>query len=322
MFYIATATHLQRTAPWLEELPGGIDYLKKVVINDCLGICAELEDMLQTSHRNYRCEWKEVAYDTDLQKKFQQFANTTDTHNSEHIEYIDVRGQRHPNVYSWPDIPGPALFTKETAPVEGSEEAQGWTWVFAGLAAHYPQFSGGLSVKHGRAELAVFRLPGGLQGTGRWFATQNVCPAKQARTISRGLVGELPDGRVTLADPIYKSTYDLDTGKGISNPALNLSTFAVQVDKDGRVVVRLPEAETLAAAFEKQASDAADAVGFKRPLPPSSPDEDTGMTTTGSAPTSERSTPFSTPRATSKESPSKESPVKDSSRRKSDPLDW
>mmetsp|Transcript_23731 Transcript_23731/g.50449 ORF Transcript_23731/g.50449 Transcript_23731/m.50449 type:complete len:226 (+) Transcript_23731:3-680(+) len=208
-----------------------------------------------------------------------------------------MRGQRHPNVYSWPDITGPALFTKETAPVEGSEEAEGWTWVFAGLAAAYPQYSGGLAIKHGSAEIAIFRLPGGLQGTGRWFATQNVCPTKQARTISRGLVGELPDGRVTLADPIYKSTYELETGKGISNPALNLSTFVVQVDKDGRVLAWLPEAGTLATAFEKQASDAADAVGFKRPPPPSSPDEDTGMTPTGSAPSTKRSSPESSPRS-------------------------
>jgi len=297
MFYISTAKHLQRTAPWLEEMPGGIGYLRKVVIDDSLGICAELEQLFLASHRNYRCEWKEVAYDTDLQNKFQQFVNTTETHNSEHIEYIDMRGQRHPNVYSWPDITGPALFTKETAPVEGSEEAHGWTWVFGGLAVDYPKCSCGLAVKHGRAELAVFRVAGGLQGAARWFATQNICPTKQARTISRGLVGELPDGRVTLADPIYKSTYELDTGRGIANPALNLSTFSVRVGDDGRVSLWLPDAETLATAFEKQASDAADAVGFKVPLPPNGPDRDTGMTPTASPPSTPRSGPNDSPRS-------------------------
>merc|ERR1712060_841926 len=98
--------------------------------------------------------------------------------------------------------------------------------------------------KHGRTEIAVFRMAGGLQETSRWLATQNICPTKQARTISRGLVGELPDGRVTLADPIYKSTYELETGRGISNSALNLSTFLVRVDQQGQVLLWLPKAET------------------------------------------------------------------------------
>jgi nitrite reductase (NADH) large subunit len=319
MFYISTAKHLQRTAPWLEELPGGIDYLRKVVIDDVLGICQDLENMLMHSHRNYRCEWKEVAYDTDLHKKFQQYVNTTETQNSEHIEYIDVRGQRHPNIYSWPDITGPAVFAKEKAPVEGSEDAQGWAWVFGGLAVDYPSRGGGLAVKHGQAELAVFCLPGSGENTGRWFATQNICPTKQARTISRGLVGVTPDGRVTLADPIYKSTYELETGKGLSNPALNLSTFLVRVDQQGQVLLWLPKAETLSAAFEKQASDAAEAVGFKRP--PSNV-EGTGLTPTASVASSKSSIAGSEKsQAGSAAASLKNSPVT-SPRRSASNLDW
>merc|ERR1719443_956044 len=63
MFYISTAKHLQRTAPWLEEMPGGIAYLKKVVIDDTLGICSELEALLENAASTYKCEWKEVAYE-------------------------------------------------------------------------------------------------------------------------------------------------------------------------------------------------------------------------------------------------------------------
>merc|ERR1712169_112498 len=43
MFYVRTADRLQRTSVWTENLEGGLDYLKDVVINDSLGICAELE---------------------------------------------------------------------------------------------------------------------------------------------------------------------------------------------------------------------------------------------------------------------------------------
>lgn len=43
MFYIRTADKLQRTARWIEQLPDGIIYLRRVILEDQLGICAELE---------------------------------------------------------------------------------------------------------------------------------------------------------------------------------------------------------------------------------------------------------------------------------------
>jgi len=43
MFYIRTADKLQRTAPWVESFEGGVDKLRKILIDDELGICADLE---------------------------------------------------------------------------------------------------------------------------------------------------------------------------------------------------------------------------------------------------------------------------------------
>ena len=43
MFYIRTADRLQRTAPWIESLDGGLDYVRDVIVDDALGICAELD---------------------------------------------------------------------------------------------------------------------------------------------------------------------------------------------------------------------------------------------------------------------------------------
>ncbi|MDQ3900568.1 MAG: nitrite reductase large subunit NirB, partial [Actinomycetota bacterium] len=40
MFYVRTADRLQRTAPWLEEMEGGLDHLRDVIVRDSLGICA------------------------------------------------------------------------------------------------------------------------------------------------------------------------------------------------------------------------------------------------------------------------------------------
>lgn len=46
MFYIRTADKLTRTAPWLDNMEGGIDYLRSVIIDDKLGLNDHLEEEL------------------------------------------------------------------------------------------------------------------------------------------------------------------------------------------------------------------------------------------------------------------------------------
>lgn len=75
MFYIKTADPLTRTATWLNKMEGGITYLQNVVINDSLGICNELEKEMQALVDSYKCEWKEVVDNPELQKKFSHFVN-------------------------------------------------------------------------------------------------------------------------------------------------------------------------------------------------------------------------------------------------------
>lgn len=68
MFYIRTADKLQRTARWMEALPGGIKYLKEVILEDKLGICADLEKQMQELVGSYFCEWTEVVKDAGRRK--------------------------------------------------------------------------------------------------------------------------------------------------------------------------------------------------------------------------------------------------------------
>ncbi|KAI9451186.1 hypothetical protein F5148DRAFT_1334004 [Russula earlei] len=75
MFYIKTADPLTRTATWLNKMEGGINYLRNVVVNDSLGIAAELEKEMQGLVDNYRCEWKEVVDDPLLRERFNHFVN-------------------------------------------------------------------------------------------------------------------------------------------------------------------------------------------------------------------------------------------------------
>ncbi|MCG6282807.1 nitrite reductase (NAD(P)H), partial [Vibrio diabolicus] len=44
MFYVRTADKLQRTSVWLDNLEGGLDYLKQVVLDDSLGLGEQLEN--------------------------------------------------------------------------------------------------------------------------------------------------------------------------------------------------------------------------------------------------------------------------------------
>ena len=76
MFYIRTADRLQRTARWLEQLPGGLKYLQQVVLEDKLGICASLEAQMQELVDSYFDEWAEALKDPAIAAKFRQFANT------------------------------------------------------------------------------------------------------------------------------------------------------------------------------------------------------------------------------------------------------
>jgi len=72
MYYIQTAAPLMRTAAWLDKLEGGIEQLKKVVIDDSLNIVADLEKEMQFLVDAYECEWKQVI-ESETSKNTNQF---------------------------------------------------------------------------------------------------------------------------------------------------------------------------------------------------------------------------------------------------------
>jgi nitrite reductase (NADH) large subunit len=94
MFYVRTADRLQRTASWLENLEGGLEYLRSVVCDDKLGIAAELEAAMALVINTYECEWKKAVEDPATLKRFRHFVNS-DTLDS-NIVLVDERGQRRP----------------------------------------------------------------------------------------------------------------------------------------------------------------------------------------------------------------------------------
>ena len=94
MFYVRTADRLQRTSVWRENLEGGLDYLKDVVINDKLGLGAELEADMQQLVDTYECEWKAAVTNPETRKRFRQFVNSDQE--DKHVVFVEERGQIRP----------------------------------------------------------------------------------------------------------------------------------------------------------------------------------------------------------------------------------
>lgn len=94
MFYVRTGDRLQRTARWMENMEGGLDYLRDVILNDRLGIAEALEQQMQQVIDTYQCEWKATLESPDKLKRFRQFVNSDQT--DTHITFVEERGQIRP----------------------------------------------------------------------------------------------------------------------------------------------------------------------------------------------------------------------------------
>mgnify|MGYP001024009590 CR=1 FL=1 len=94
MFYVRTADRLQRTSTWRDNLEGGLDYLKDVVVDDSLGLAAELEAQMQHVVDTYQCEWKTAVTTPEVRQRFRAFVNSEQP--DEHIVFVEERGQIRP----------------------------------------------------------------------------------------------------------------------------------------------------------------------------------------------------------------------------------
>ncbi|MEI6708322.1 MAG: (2Fe-2S)-binding protein [Methylococcales bacterium] len=93
-FYVRTADRLQRTSVWMENMEGGLDYLKSVIIDDKLGLGEQLEQQMQTVIDTYQCEWKTTIEDESKLKRFHHFINSDAT--DDNVVFVEERGQIRP----------------------------------------------------------------------------------------------------------------------------------------------------------------------------------------------------------------------------------
>lgn len=250
MFYIRTADRLQRTARWLEGLPGGIKYLREVVLDDKLGINESLEAQMAELVDSFFDEWAEAIKNPAIAAKFKQFNNTEET-----TENMEIERDR--------DQPRPVFWAKEPARDDFQGLKERWSstaWQPVIGASHFDGADGlpnGISatIKRGDTQLAVWRI------RGRYYATQQMCPHKRSFVLSDGLIGvenaASSDGSggggaaaaaaaaPWVSCPNHKRNFDLAGGACKNDAELSIATFGVEERADGLVYLKLPPVEEL-----------------------------------------------------------------------------
>ena len=113
--------------------------------------------------------------------------------------------------------------------------AAGWHTICA-LAQLEPLW--GEAALVGEHQIALFLL-----ADGRLFVVSNGDPATGSQVMSRGIVGSRGD-RPTVASPLHKQVYDLQTGECFGSPEYVLPIYPVRVD-NAWVQVRVPSTAVL-----------------------------------------------------------------------------
>jgi nitrite reductase (NADH) large subunit len=95
MYYVRTADRLQRTATWVEDHEGGLDAIRAVVLEDSLGVCADLDAAMAGHVDAYEDEWAAVLADPEKLRRFGSFVNAPAEPDAS-LAYVSERGQPRP----------------------------------------------------------------------------------------------------------------------------------------------------------------------------------------------------------------------------------
>jgi nitrite reductase (NADH) large subunit len=95
MFYVRTADRLQRTAAWVQDYEGGLDAIRAVVLDDSLGIGADLDEAMSAHVGAYEDEWAAALADPEKLRRFASFVNAPEQADPS-LAYVGERGQARP----------------------------------------------------------------------------------------------------------------------------------------------------------------------------------------------------------------------------------
>ncbi|URQ62358.1 nitrite reductase large subunit NirB [Pantoea alhagi] len=210
MFYIRTADRLQRTSVWMDNLEGGLEYLREVVIHDSLGIGAELEQEMQQVVDSWQCEWRTTLASPDRLRLFRATLNSDEP--DETLQWQQERGQIRP----------------ATAPQSVTLPLPHEPWSdICTLEAIPPQ--AGIGARLGGQRIALFRFGDVI------YALDDNEPGTNASVMSRGILGDVA-GEPIVISPLYKQRFRLRDGIALDGADLQLRCWPVRIVA-GRVLV-------------------------------------------------------------------------------------
>jgi nitrite reductase (NADH) large subunit len=237
MFYIRTADRLTRTSVWLDKMEGGIEHLRRVVVEDSLGIAADLERDMAKLVEGYFCEWKDAVNDPVKRASFRRLSAEVPA---------NVAAPAGPAALQ------PAPSAESSAPAHAGSvrrlKVLHRQWVRLAAVNDVPR-DGGIAVQYGPAQIALFWFA----SRGEWYATQNACPHTNADVLARGILGD-HGGTPKVACPMHKKTFDLRTGDCLSGESFGLQTFPVRVEGD-HLWAELPPAAEFSGGCETGCED-------------------------------------------------------------------
>lgn len=209
MFYIRTADRLQRTSVWMDNLEGGLDYLRDVVMTDSLGIGAGLEREMQQVVDSWQCEWRTTLASPDRLRLFR--ATINGPQQDETLQWQQERGQIRP-----------ADVTPRQQPLPHEP------WSDVGALEDIPP-QAGIGARLGGQRIALFRF------ADRIYALDDNEPGTHASVMSRGILGDAA-GEPIVISPLYKQRFRLRDGIALDQPEMQLRCWPVRL-VGGRILV-------------------------------------------------------------------------------------
>ncbi|EJF58500.1 nitrite reductase [Dichomitus squalens LYAD-421 SS1] len=238
MYYIRTADKLMRTARWLESMEGGIEVgvkLRKVILDDELGICEDLEREMDGLVGSYFDEWKSVVDSPEQQKRFRQFVNTNER--VDPMEKIVERGQMRPA--NWSKTTPSLILRQSDIPTPKDQ----WMWRTVAKVQDLILNEGdttSAAVRYGDSQIAIYHVL--HKG---YFATQQMCPHRRAFVLDHGIVGDDPGSNALyISCPMHKRNFSLTSGECLNDSSYGIIVFDVKTEGDD-ILLLLPEPDDL-----------------------------------------------------------------------------
>ncbi|KAJ7839603.1 NADPH nitrite reductase [Mycena olivaceomarginata] len=225
-YYIMTAERLQRTARWIENMEGGIEKLRRVILQDELGICDQLDALMDNLVNTYQDEWAQAVQDPIKRKQFKQFVNTDERRTN--VEMVTERGQRRPA--DWAKAYPAVKLTQERFVTPKSD----WQWLtMASKADMMPTDVGttSVAVNTGKRSLRYFT-----------FLNVDIFSTQQMRVafvLDHGIIGESPKGEPYVSCPLHKRNYTLTEGVCLNDADYQILTFEARENPDNEEEIQL-----------------------------------------------------------------------------------